>query len=77
MVYIIQNRSSFCASPSCRHQLRFGLQSLSLAQKETLLLLMIYYNILKILTKVLHYVILTNYLFFMHSQDLDKADTQN
>jgi hypothetical protein len=77
MVYIIQNRSSFCASPSCRPQLHFGLQSLSLAQKETLLLLMIYYNILKILTKVLQYDILTNCLFFMHSQDLDKADTQN
>jgi hypothetical protein len=41
MVYIIQSRSSFCASPSCRPQLRFGLQYLGLAQKETLLLLMI------------------------------------
>jgi hypothetical protein len=41
IVYIIQSRSSFCASPSCRPQLRFGIQSLCLAQKETLLLLMI------------------------------------
>jgi hypothetical protein len=40
-LYIIQSRSSFCASPSCRPQLRFGLQSLGLAQKETLLLVMI------------------------------------
>jgi hypothetical protein len=39
ILYIMQSRSSFCASPSCRPQLRFGLQSLGLAQKETLLLL--------------------------------------
>jgi hypothetical protein len=39
IVYIIQSRSSFSASPSCRPQLRFGLQSLGLAQKETVLLL--------------------------------------
>jgi hypothetical protein len=38
IAYIIQSRSSFCASPSCRPQLRFGVQSLGLAQKETLLL---------------------------------------
>jgi hypothetical protein len=37
---IIQSRS-FCASPSCRPQLRLGLQSLRLAQKDSLLLLMI------------------------------------
>jgi hypothetical protein len=37
----IKSRSeSFCASPSCRPQLRFGLQSLGLAQKDSLLLFM-------------------------------------
>jgi hypothetical protein len=35
----VQSRMSFCASPSCR--LRLGLQSLGLAQKDSLLLLMI------------------------------------
>jgi hypothetical protein len=38
---IVQSRTSFCASPSCRPQLRFGLQSLGLAKKESLLLLKI------------------------------------
>jgi hypothetical protein len=38
---IIQRRRSFCASPSCRPQLRFGLQSLGSAQKDSLLLSMI------------------------------------
>jgi hypothetical protein len=33
--YIIQSRRSFCASPSCRPQLRFGFQSLGSAQKHT------------------------------------------
>jgi hypothetical protein len=38
----IKSRSeSFCASPSCRLQLRFGLQSLGLAQKDSLLLFII------------------------------------
>jgi hypothetical protein len=41
IVYIIQSRSSFCTSPSCRPQLRFGLQFLDLAQKEVLQLLII------------------------------------
>jgi hypothetical protein len=30
ILYIIQSRGSSCASPSCRPQLRFGLQSLGL-----------------------------------------------
>jgi hypothetical protein len=38
---IRSTRRSFCASPGCRPQLRLGLQSLSLAQKDSLLLLMI------------------------------------
>jgi hypothetical protein len=46
IVYIIQRSRSFCASPSCRPQLRRGLQSLGLAQKDSLLLLMIRYYIL-------------------------------
>jgi hypothetical protein len=37
----IQSRRSFCASPSCQPRLRLGLQSLGLAQKDSLLLLMI------------------------------------
>jgi hypothetical protein len=38
----IKSRSeSFWASPSCRPQLRFGFQSLGLAQKDLLLLVMI------------------------------------
>jgi hypothetical protein len=41
IVYIIQSRMSFCASPSCRPQLRLGLQSLGLPQKDSLLLFMI------------------------------------
>jgi hypothetical protein len=41
VVCIIQSRRSFCASPSCGPRLRLGLQSLSLAQKDSLLLLMI------------------------------------
>jgi hypothetical protein len=41
IVYIIQSRRSSCASPSCRPQLRFGLQSLGSAQKDSLLLFMI------------------------------------
>jgi hypothetical protein len=41
IVYIILSTRAFCASLGCRPQLRFGLQSLGLAQKETLLLLMI------------------------------------
>jgi hypothetical protein len=41
IVYIIQSRRSFSASSSCRPQLRFNLQSLGLAQKDSLLLLMI------------------------------------
>jgi hypothetical protein len=39
---LISGGRSFCASPSFRPQLRFGLQSLGLAQKDSLLLLMIY-----------------------------------
>jgi hypothetical protein len=41
IVYIIQRRRSFCASPSCQPQLRLGLQSLGLPQKDSILLLMI------------------------------------
>jgi hypothetical protein len=40
IVYIIQSRRSFCASPSCRSRLRLGFQSLGLTQKDLLLLLM-------------------------------------
>jgi hypothetical protein len=39
--YIIQSRRSFCASPSWRSRLCLGLQSLGLAQKDSLLLFMI------------------------------------
>jgi hypothetical protein len=35
------SRKSYCGSPSCRPRLRLGLQSLGLAQKDSLLLLMI------------------------------------
>jgi hypothetical protein len=41
IVHSIQSRRSFCASPSCRLRLRLGLQSLGLAQKDSLLLLVI------------------------------------
>jgi hypothetical protein len=34
IIYIIQSRRSFCASPSCGPRLRLGLQSLGLAQKK-------------------------------------------
>jgi hypothetical protein len=46
--YIIQSRRSFCASPSCRPQLRFGLQSLDSAQKDSFLLFMIYSAVVKV-----------------------------
>jgi hypothetical protein len=39
--YIIIQSRSFCASPSCRPRLRLGVQSLGLAQKDSLLLLMV------------------------------------
>jgi hypothetical protein len=37
-MYIIQNRRSSCASPTWRPRLRLGLQSMGLAQKDSLLL---------------------------------------
>jgi hypothetical protein len=37
ILYRVDSKSSLCALPSCRLQLRFGLQSLGLPQKETLL----------------------------------------
>jgi hypothetical protein len=40
IVYIIQSRRTFCASPSCRPRLRLGLQSMGVAQKDSLILLM-------------------------------------
>jgi hypothetical protein len=45
IVYIVQWRRSSVASPSCRPQLRFGLQSVGLAQKNSLLLFMIQHTI--------------------------------
>jgi hypothetical protein len=41
IVYIIQSRRPFCASPIARPRLRLGLQSLDSAQKNSLLLFMI------------------------------------
>jgi hypothetical protein len=38
-ILYVQSRMSFCASPGCRF--RLGFQSLGLAQKDSLLLLMI------------------------------------
>jgi hypothetical protein len=40
LLFIISRRSP-CASPICRPRFRLGLQSLGLAQKDSLLLLMI------------------------------------
>jgi hypothetical protein len=42
LILIIQSKRPFCASPSCLPRLALGLQSLGLAQKDSLLLLMIY-----------------------------------
>jgi hypothetical protein len=39
--YITQSRKSFCTSPSCRPQLCLCLESVGLAQKDSLLLFMI------------------------------------
>jgi hypothetical protein len=51
-------------SPSCLARLRFGLQFLGLAQKDSLLLVMIYYLLFLLDSLQSFHVLYTKYLFW-------------